>query len=72
VTTPNAEYNHLYDGIKPGAFRHPDHRFELNRVEFQKMMGDYANQIGYSVTFVAIGEEHPEFGPSTQAAVFTK
>src|SRR5262249_44954770 len=28
VTTPNAEYNPRYPGLAPGAFRHPDHRFE--------------------------------------------
>ena len=28
VTTPNREYNALFEGMKPDAMRHPDHRFE--------------------------------------------
>ena len=28
ITTPNVEYNALFGGLAPGAFRHRDHRFE--------------------------------------------
>ena len=35
ITTPNAEYNVLFDGLPAGAFRHKDHRFEWTRGEFQ-------------------------------------
>jgi 3' terminal RNA ribose 2'-O-methyltransferase Hen1 len=35
VTTPNAEYNALFPNLAAGAFRHPDHRFEWTRSEFQ-------------------------------------
>ncbi len=33
VTTPNAEFNVLFPGFS--GFRHPDHRFEWTRREFQ-------------------------------------
>ena len=32
VTTPNAEYNHLWPSLE--GFRHTDHRFEWTRAEF--------------------------------------
>jgi len=32
VTTPNSEYNALYEGLV--GMRHPDHRFEWTRAEF--------------------------------------
>ena len=31
VTTPNAEYNAVFDKLSAGAFRHGDHRFEWTR-----------------------------------------
>lgn len=34
VTTPNSEYNVVYEGLAPGEFRHRDHRFEWTRAEF--------------------------------------
>ncbi len=33
MTTPNAEFNVLFPGFK--GFRHPDHKFEWSRAEFQ-------------------------------------
>ena len=34
ITTPNAEYNALFEGMAPGQMRHADHRFEWTRAEF--------------------------------------
>ncbi|WP_151087885.1 hypothetical protein [Hymenobacter baengnokdamensis] len=34
VTTPNADYNQLFDKLNAGEFRHDDHRFEWSRAEF--------------------------------------
>ena len=31
ITTPNVEYNVLFDGLPAGALRHKDHRFEWTR-----------------------------------------
>jgi len=35
LTTPNREYNVLWETLPAGQFRHPDHRFEWTRQEFQ-------------------------------------
>ena len=35
VTTPNREYNTLFEGMAEGALRHRDHRFEWTRAEFE-------------------------------------
>lgn len=72
VTTPNAEYNVLFEGMKPGEFRHKDHRFEWTRDEFQKWATDAAAQYGYQVSFEGIGEAHETHGSPTQAGIFTR
>ena len=35
VTTPNRDYNALFATLEPSRLRHPDHRFEWSRHEFQ-------------------------------------
>jgi len=35
VTTPNAEYNVMWETLPAGKFRHRDHRFEWTRNEFR-------------------------------------
>jgi SAM-dependent methyltransferase len=72
VTTPNAEHNALYEGLAAGSFRHSDHRFEWTRAEFAVWARGVADRYEYRVQFVPIGPEHPEVGPSSQMAVFTK
>ncbi|WP_040687676.1 3' terminal RNA ribose 2'-O-methyltransferase Hen1 [Nocardia vinacea] len=72
VTTPNAEHNVVYETLPAGKFRHSDHRFEWTRAEFADWASRVAEQHGYAVRFVPVGVEHPEFGPPTQLALFTK
>jgi 3' terminal RNA ribose 2'-O-methyltransferase Hen1 len=72
ITTPNAEYNAVFEGMAAGAMRHPDHRFEWTRVQFQSWGTGVAERHGYQVRHEGIGDVHPEFGPVTQMAVFTK
>lgn len=69
VTTPNQEYNVLH-GMSPGAFRHPDHRFEWDRPRFQRWALGIASRNGYAVQFDDIGPLDPILGASTQMAVF--
>ncbi len=71
VTTPNGEYNALFDGMPPGATRHRDHRFEWTRDEFRAWSGGAAAVHGYTVRHVPVGPEDAELGPPTQMAVFT-
>lgn len=70
VTTPNVEHNALFAGMAPGAFRHPDHRFEWTRAEFQAWAQGVCERHGYAVEFRPIGAEDPTHGPPTQMAVF--
>ncbi|MCD0389262.1 hypothetical protein, partial [Acinetobacter baumannii] len=35
LTTPNREYNVMWETLPAGAVRHADHRFEWDRQEFQ-------------------------------------
>ncbi|GAB4584031.1 3' terminal RNA ribose 2'-O-methyltransferase Hen1 [Nocardia sp. IFM 10818] len=72
VTTPNGEYNTLYEGMAPGAFRHSDHRFEWSRAEFAAWADAVCERYGYAVRLEPIGPVDVELGASTQMAVFTK
>src|SRR5699024_10742565 len=70
VTTPNAEHNARYE-LGPGEFRHPDHRFEWTRAEFEEWGRRVAAEHGYAVEFRPVGEPDPAFGPPTQLALFS-
>ncbi len=72
VTTPNAEYNPLFATMEPGTKRHPDHRFEWTRAQFRTWAENTAHNHGYQVRFLPVGPEHPDAGPPTQLALFTK
>ncbi|MET9487929.1 3' terminal RNA ribose 2'-O-methyltransferase Hen1 [Nocardia sp. NPDC006630] len=72
VTTPNSEYNALYETLTAGTFRHSDHRFEWSRAEFAQWAGRVGETYGYGVRFEPVGPEDPELGASTQLAVFTR
>ncbi|GAA1582994.1 3' terminal RNA ribose 2'-O-methyltransferase Hen1 [Kribbella sancticallisti] len=70
VTTPNSEYNVRFEKLAAGAFRHPDHRFEWTRSEFQDWAYSVCRTYGYSVEFRPVGPDDPEVGPPTQLALF--
>lgn len=72
VTTPNAEHNALFESLPAGAFRHPDHRFEWTRDQFAVWASGIEKRYGYTAAFSGVGEDHPEFGPPSQMAVFTR
>ena len=72
VTTPNREYNILFEGMKPDALRHGDHRFEWTRAEFRDWAERVAATHGYQVSLEPLGEEHPEHGAPSQMAVFVR
>ncbi len=69
VTTPNSEYNALYEDLV--GMRHPDHRFEWTRAEFADWSDRVASTYGYSVDVRGIGERDEQLGTPTQMAVFT-
>jgi hypothetical protein len=55
-----------------GALRHPDHRFEWTRAEFQDWTRGVGQRQGYAVRYLPVGQDDPEVGPPTQMAVFTR
>ena len=72
MTTPNQEYNVTWATLPAGKFRHPDHRFEWTRQEFQQWASGIAARFGYNVRFLPVGPEHSEYGPPTQMGVFQR
>ncbi|MBB1023162.1 MULTISPECIES: 3' terminal RNA ribose 2'-O-methyltransferase Hen1 [unclassified Dietzia] len=72
ITTPNVEYNVHYPALATGGFRHPDHRFEWTREQFQSWAHTVAGAHGYQVEFRPVGEPDGQVGPPTQMAVFSQ
>jgi 3' terminal RNA ribose 2'-O-methyltransferase Hen1 len=72
ITTPNVDYNALFPTLPAGAWRHPDHRFEWTRAEFQAWSSGVAATHGYEVTFSGVGASDPNLGSPTQMAVFKR
>jgi 3' terminal RNA ribose 2'-O-methyltransferase Hen1 len=72
LTTPNAEYNAVFETLPAGEFRHGDHRFEWKRAEFEGWASGVAERFGYEVRFEPVGPVDTERGAPTQMAVFTQ
>ncbi|MDQ4086430.1 MAG: 3' terminal RNA ribose 2'-O-methyltransferase Hen1 [Pseudomonadota bacterium] len=72
ITTPNADYNALFPNLPAGKFRHPDHRFEWSRDEFEHWGASVARAHGYDVRFEGIGIADPGLGAPTQMGIFTR
>ncbi|BDZ47769.1 3' terminal RNA ribose 2'-O-methyltransferase Hen1 [Frondihabitans sucicola] len=72
VTTPNGDYNALFESLPAGAFRHPDHRFEWSRAEFAAWASGVAERTGYVVEYRTVGDVDPALGSPTQLALFRK
>ncbi|PYF06198.1 3' terminal RNA ribose 2'-O-methyltransferase Hen1 [Ureibacillus chungkukjangi] len=70
ITTPNQEYNEVYG--MGGDYRHPDHRFEWTREEFQTWCKTQNENHEYNIAFDGIGEEHELHGYPTQMCLFTR
>lgn len=72
VTTPNREYNAVYEAEGMVGMRHDDHRFEWTRSEFKEWVDQVCERNSYTAEIKGIGEEHEEFGASSQMAVFVR
>ena len=72
VTTPNREYNAMYERLTEGSLRHGDHRFEWTREEFQKWTEHICEVFGYHAELSEIGEPDETYGAPTQMGVFHK
>jgi 3' terminal RNA ribose 2'-O-methyltransferase Hen1 len=72
LTTPNAEYNTVFETLPVGEFRHGDHRFEWKRAEFESWGSRVAERFGYEVRFEPVGPTDAERGAPTQMAIFSQ
>ena len=72
LTTPNAEYNETFADLSSGELRHPDHRFEWTREEFESWAVDVSEEYGLKVSIDGIGPHHSMYGCPTQMAVFRR
>jgi 3' terminal RNA ribose 2'-O-methyltransferase Hen1 len=72
LTTPNREYNRLFEALPEGQLRHRDHRFEWTRAELGSWAAEAAAAHGYRVELLPIGPVDAGAGPPTQMAVFRR
>lgn len=77
VTTPNSEYNVMWESLPAGAMRHRDHRFEWTREQFRAWAIGVCAKYGYSCEFRGVGEvgvtpDGKDVGTPTQMGVFAK
>lgn len=70
LTTPNKEYNELFESMATDAFRHTDHRFEWTRQEFSDWAEQVAKTNSYDVEIKPVGEEDKNVGAPSQMAIF--
>src|SRR5262249_32488619 len=70
LTTPNREYNVIWESLTAGTFRHSDHRFEWTRQEFQQWAARLAHTQRYPVDFLTVGSEDAKVGSPTQMSIF--
>jgi 3' terminal RNA ribose 2'-O-methyltransferase Hen1 len=71
LTTPNQEYNIIWNSLAREEMRHDDHRFEWNRDEFNKWATTVAEKYNYSVEHLTVGDEMESIGAPSQMAIFT-
>jgi hypothetical protein len=72
LSTPNAEYNAVFEKLDEGSFRHEDHRFEWKRNEFEEWCEKVSNEFDYEVSIYPVGDEEANIGAPSQMAVFKK
>ena len=72
ITTPNAEYNVMWESMPAGQMRHRDHRFEWTRAEFRDWGRLVAERFGYDVVFISVGAEDANVGSPTQMGIFSQ
>jgi 3' terminal RNA ribose 2'-O-methyltransferase Hen1 len=70
LTTPNREYNVMWENVGADRLRHPDHRFEWTRQEFRDWAEGIAGRFGYAVRMQPIGPLDEAVGAPTQMGIF--
>lgn len=77
VTTPNSEYNVMWESLTAGSMRHRDHRFEWTRDQFQAWASAVATRFGYRCEFHDVGDpgttpDGRDVGAPSQMGVFVR
>jgi len=72
LSTPNVEYNALFENMVDGAMRHDDHRFEWSRKQFEDWANNICTNHNYEVEYFTVGEVHDDVGAPSQMGVFTR
>ena len=62
----------LFVGLRAGAMRHRDHRFEWTRQQLAQWAADVAGRYGYQAQLSGIGHADPDLGCPSQLAVFRR
>ncbi|MCV9964947.1 3' terminal RNA ribose 2'-O-methyltransferase Hen1 [Pararhizobium sp. BT-229] len=75
VTTPNGDYNRVF-ALRPGEFRHDDHRFEWTLEECREWVSNVAATYGYDAEITPVGgrsaDADESYGEISHYIVFTK
>lgn len=71
LTTPNQEYNVMWETLDTEDMRHDDHRFEWTRQEFTDWASTIGKKYNYEVEILPVGDEVPGVGAPSQMAIFT-
>ncbi|XP_039953340.1 small RNA 2'-O-methyltransferase isoform X1 [Bactrocera tryoni] len=75
-STPNSEFNVLFEPLLANGFRHDDHKFEWKRSEFRDWALNICQQYpNYKVAFMGVGDAPPDrkdIGNVTQMAIFAR
>ncbi|XP_010866949.2 small RNA 2'-O-methyltransferase [Esox lucius] len=73
ISTPNADFNPLLPRLT--GFRHPQHRFEWTKAEFQTWALKACREFGYVVEFTGVGQiqgQEESIGFCSQIGVFQR
>jgi 3' terminal RNA ribose 2'-O-methyltransferase Hen1 len=71
LTTPNQEFNVMWEKLDAEEMRHDDHRFEWTRREFSEWSNKIGEKYNYKVALLPIGDEVENIGAPSQMAIFT-
>ena len=72
LSTPNREYNVMWENVGSEKLRHHDHRFEWTRTEFSNWASRIAEEYEYNVRFLPVGTLDERVGAPTQMGIFTR
>jgi SAM-dependent methyltransferase len=72
LTTPNREYNAVWESLAEGALRHEDHRFEWTRAQCQAWAERVALTYGYVARREEVGPMDAALGAPSQIVVLDR